>query len=114
MQLNHLNWISGVRMGHAGHGERKESESNFGDDGPSNLGEEVSIVGHKFPKIRFEKISVSTGELVISLKGPIPSLQSGSMEKSDSTDGTDTNVAESAISLREKALLVNLIGKQKE
>lgn len=105
MQLNHLNWISGVRMGHAGHGERKESESNFGDDGPSNLGEEVSIVGHKFPKIRFEKISVSTGELVISLKGPIPSLQSGSMEKSDSTDGTDTNVAESAISLREKSIV---------
>lgn len=70
-QLNHLTWISGVRMG------RVEShlQENLGlekDDGPSNLGEEVSIVGHKFPKIRFENISVSTGYLVMSLRGPLP------------------------------------------
>ncbi|CAI5755705.1 unnamed protein product [Candida verbasci] len=72
-QLNHLNWISGVKMGHAGRDDRKvSSTSTLEDDGPTNLGEEVSIVGHKFPKIRFEKISVSTGELVISLNGPIP------------------------------------------
>lgn len=70
-QLNHLNWISGVRMGRAS--ARKGGETqNVEDDGPSNLGEEVSIVGHKFPKIRFEKISVSTGNIVLSLRGPLP------------------------------------------
>lgn len=70
-QLNHLTWISGVRMGRTG----SHLQENLGvekDDGPSNLGEEVSIVGHKFPKIRFEKISVSTGHLVMSLRGPLP------------------------------------------
>lgn len=66
-QLNHLNWISGVRMGNA-------NQTAADDDGPSNLGEEVSIVGHKFPKVRFEKISVSTGYLVVSLRGPLPSV----------------------------------------
>lgn len=72
-QLNHLNWISGVRMGRTT--VRKESSANNEveeEDGPSNLGEEVSIVGHKFPKVRFEKISVSTGHLVLSLRGPLP------------------------------------------
>ncbi|CAK7894284.1 maintenance of telomere capping protein 5 [[Candida] anglica] len=73
-QLNHLDWISGVRMGRstptAAH-SNAESTSLDEESGPSNLGEEVSIVGHKFPKIRFEKISVSTGELIISLRGPI-------------------------------------------
>lgn len=55
---SHLNWISGVRMGRSG------------SDLPVNLGEEVSVVGRKFSKVRFEKISVSTGTLVISLYGP--------------------------------------------
>ncbi|RCK66216.1 Maintenance of telomere capping protein 5 [Candida viswanathii] len=105
MQLNHLNWISGVRMGHAGHGDGKQNESTLEDDGPCNLGEEVSIVGHKFPKIRFEKISVSTGELVISLKGPVPSGQGTSMERSNSTDTTENNAAESAISVRDKSIV---------
>ena len=60
-QLNHLNWISGVRMGHNDSAERKNSSSSFEDDGPTNLGEEVSIVGHKFPKIRFEKYPFPLG-----------------------------------------------------
>lgn len=59
--FNHLDWISGIRIGGA-------SEDPNG--GPLNLGEEVSNVGHKFPKLRFERISVSTGILVISLNGP--------------------------------------------
>ncbi|ODV77657.1 uncharacterized protein CANTADRAFT_27368 [Suhomyces tanzawaensis NRRL Y-17324] len=76
-QLNHLDWISGVRMGRrTGQDHRKDSTNSFeDDDNPSNLGEEVSIVGHKFPKVRFEKISVSTGELVISLRGPAPLIE---------------------------------------
>lgn len=73
-QLNHLDWISGVRMGDFrsdGHNQRGPQvlENVLG---PTNLGEEVSIVGHKFPKLRFEKISVSTGHLVMTLKGPLP------------------------------------------
>lgn len=71
-QLNHLNWISGVRMGRGSTRKGVEGQNVEEDDGPSNLGEEVSIVGHKFPKIRFEKISVSTGNVVLSLRGPSP------------------------------------------
>lgn len=73
-QLNHLTWISGVRMGRAG-SNLQETLGMEKDDGPSNLGEEVSIVGHKFPKIRFENISVSTGHLVMSLRGPLPASE---------------------------------------
>lgn len=71
-QLNHLNWISGVRMGRKAPRIGADTQTIEDDDGPSNLGEEVSIVGHKFPKIRFEKISVSTGHIVLSLRGPMP------------------------------------------
>lgn len=74
-QLNHLNWIFGVRMGSkfviTDNINSVEGSSN---DGPANLGEEISIVGHKFPKIRFEKISVSTGHIILSLKGPLPAI----------------------------------------
>ncbi|KAK6462707.1 hypothetical protein DFJ63DRAFT_170279 [Scheffersomyces coipomensis] len=90
-QLNHLDWISGVRMGRAGHVPHRNAngivsgkDSDDGViDGPSNLGEEVSIVGHKFPKVRFERISVSTGELVLSLRGPVPSPNEKEKDKSD-------------------------------
>lgn len=80
-QLNHLNWISGVRMGRLTTG-RKGSKDGLTeeDDGPSNLGEEVSIVGHKFPKLRFEKISVSTGELIMTLRGPLPNVEQSATE----------------------------------
>ena len=90
-QLNHLDWISGVRMGRAGHdSQRKDSSNSFDEeDGPSNLGEEVSIVGHKFPKVRFEKISVSTGELVVSLRGPIPNIETSVPDKVATTDIID-------------------------
>lgn len=76
-QVNHLDWISGVRMGESGTNRQEaHSHSAFGNSlGPSNLGEEVSIVGHKFPKLRFEKISVSTGHLVMTLKGPLPKVE---------------------------------------
>lgn len=82
-QLNHLDWISGVRIGRAGRASGKDQNVNttIDEDGPSNLGEEVTIVGHKFPKVRFEKISVSTGELVISLKGPAPYVENSRTDK---------------------------------
>ncbi|ANB14882.1 Mtc5p [Sugiyamaella lignohabitans] len=73
---SHLDWIAGVRMGRAAFDPPFDtsirSDYFLGGDSsnPGNLGEEVSIVGHKFPKVRFEKISVSTGECIITLKAP--------------------------------------------
>ena len=72
LSSNHLSWIAGVRIGPSHDRRGTSSSSLFDEDGPANLGEEVSIVGHKFPFVRFEKISVSTGELVITLKGVVP------------------------------------------
>ncbi|KAH3661832.1 hypothetical protein OGAPHI_006010 [Ogataea philodendri] len=67
-QFNHLNWIAGIRIGQSA---VEQLDVKVGDSSlPANLAEEVSNVGHKFPKIRFERISVSTGNLVISLNGP--------------------------------------------
>lgn len=69
---NELKWISGVRLG-------AHSSSMQPSELPNNLGEEVSVVGHRFPKVHFEKISVSTGKLVISLNGLVsPVLDSDS------------------------------------
>lgn len=64
-KVNHLTWLSGVKMHH------DDSPNDFFEVSTlQNLGEEVSSVGHKFPKIIFEKISVSTGILVLTLNGP--------------------------------------------
>lgn len=63
--IDHLNWLSGVKM------NRQDTPNDlFEDIKLQNLGEEVSSIGHNFPNIVFEKISVSTGELVLTLKGP--------------------------------------------
>lgn len=70
---DHLNWISGVRIGRSAFApplQTQNPNSLIVDSSPGNLGEEVSVVGHKFPKVKFEKISVSTGTLVFSLNGP--------------------------------------------
>lgn len=73
-EFNHLNWISGIKIGQSAfQGISSDPNSaTFGDSSnqPLNLGEEFSNVGHKFPKLRFERISVSTGVLVLSLSGP--------------------------------------------
>lgn len=83
-QRNHLDWISGVRMGGGklSTSDNIDPAANDGprSDGPANLGEEVSIVGHKFPKIRFEKISVSTGHIILSLRGPMPAITKQTQE----------------------------------
>lgn len=63
--VNHISWLSGVRMNHS-----NSPESIFKERTLQNLGEEVSSLGHKFPKVVFEKISVSTGELIVTLGGP--------------------------------------------
>lgn len=64
-KIDPLQWISGVRM-HSTY----SSHDFFEQSRLNNLGEEVSSVGHKFPRIIFERISVSTGELVLTLNGP--------------------------------------------
>ncbi|AET39344.1 Mtc5p Ecym_4280 [Eremothecium cymbalariae DBVPG len=63
--FNHLDWVSGVKMNHSDCPHDFFSKSTL-----QNLGEEVSQVGHKFRRITFERISVSTGELVLTLNGP--------------------------------------------
>ncbi|KAG5420935.1 hypothetical protein I9W82_000025 [Candida metapsilosis] len=114
-QFDHLNWISGVRMGHAGDGDRKNS-SVYGDsESPSNLGEEVSIVGHKFPFVRFEKISVSTGDLVISLRGPIPVQNSKPTDHRKSVDSAENSrLALTAVNSTRDKSLVSEDGKETE
>jgi WD40 repeat protein len=72
---SHLDWISGVRIGRSAFAAPFDASMGADfipsdDMTPANLGEEVGIVGHKFPKVHFEKISVSTGECIISLAGP--------------------------------------------
>lgn len=86
---NNLDWISGVRMGHAGHGSNRDGEL-----GPLNLGEEVSIVGHKFPKVRFEKISVSTGDVVLSLVGPVTTKRQNNQPRSISEASNEAAIEE--------------------
>lgn len=63
--VNYITWLSGVRMNNTA-----SSDNIFSERTIQNLGEEVSSIGHKFPKIVFEKISVSTGELILNLNGP--------------------------------------------
>ncbi|KAI5966763.1 uncharacterized protein KGF55_000172 [Candida pseudojiufengensis] len=103
-QLDHLDWISGVRIGHTSRVERKDSSTSIENEGPSNLGEEVSIVGHKFPFIRFEKISVSTGELVISLKGPTVTPEVP-LEKKSSVDSMEIGYLDTVNSTKDKSVL---------
>ncbi|SCU87153.1 LAFA_0E05050g1_1 [Lachancea sp. 'fantastica'] len=64
-RINHLAWVSGVRMHHA-----DSPRGLFDLDKLQNLGEEVTMIGHKFPRVVFEKISVSTGTLTLTLSGP--------------------------------------------
>lgn len=71
----HLQWMAGVRIGRSALTAPFDSSMYsdaelYDENSPSNLGEELSIVGHKFPRTRFEKISVSTGKCIISLNGP--------------------------------------------
>ncbi|CCF56853.1 hypothetical protein KAFR_0B05580 [Kazachstania africana CBS 2517] len=63
--ISHINWLSGIRMN-----DQDSPEDIFEEPKLQNLAEEVSSIGHKFPKIVFEKISLSTGELVLTLNGP--------------------------------------------
>lgn len=80
-RFNHFNWISGIRIGQAafrdGTADPTASAAASADGKFSNLAEEVCAVGHQFPQLRFERISVSTGNLVITLNGPWSSDNAG-------------------------------------
>lgn len=74
-------WVSGIRVGQSAlnPGDSPPSGGNDNDvlhpsDSilPANLGEEISQVGHKFPRIVFENISVSTGDLTITMNAAPP------------------------------------------
>ncbi|KAK9430560.1 WD40-repeat-containing domain protein [Lipomyces doorenjongii] len=69
-KISHLNWLSGVRIGRSAFAKPDDTAAFTEREVPENLGEEVSIVGNKFPKITFEKINVSSGEIVVCLNGP--------------------------------------------
>ncbi|KAK9456851.1 WD40-repeat-containing domain protein [Dipodascopsis uninucleata] len=70
-KISHLNWLSGVRIGRSAFAKPDENTAFNEREGiPENLGEEVSIVGNKFPKIAFEKIDVNSGNIVVCLNGP--------------------------------------------
>ncbi|XBW36342.1 hypothetical protein QEN19_001922 [Hanseniaspora menglaensis] len=76
--IDHLSWLSGVRVDND-NVDNTETIDYFDDDYLDeeedegmyrNLGEEVAIVGKKLHKVSFEKISVSTGDIVVTLNGP--------------------------------------------
>ncbi|KAK9451115.1 WD40-repeat-containing domain protein [Limtongia smithiae] len=70
-KISHLRWLSGVRIGPSAFA-RPDETTEFSNRGavPENLGEEVSLVGNKFPKVTFERIDVGKGEIVVALNGP--------------------------------------------
>ncbi|KAK9459473.1 WD40-repeat-containing domain protein [Lipomyces oligophaga] len=71
-RISHLNWLSGVKVGRSAFHQHNVEPTVFTDQEPvpENFGEEVSMVGNKFPKIDFEQIDVANGKLVVGLNGP--------------------------------------------
>ncbi|KAK9480437.1 WD40-repeat-containing domain protein [Lipomyces japonicus] len=70
-KISPINWLSGVKIGRSAFARPDDSTAfSERETAPVNLGEEVSIVGNKFPKVEFEKISVSDGHIVVLLNGP--------------------------------------------
>lgn len=69
----HLQWISGVRIGQSAFTTPFDQSGAAvvqpSIDTPANLAEEVSLVGHRFPRINFERIAMPKKEVRISLNG---------------------------------------------
>lgn len=59
-QLNPLHWMKGVRLGN-------RLEWN---QGPESLGEELALVGQKFPKIKYDAVNVASRKCTVALYGP--------------------------------------------
>ncbi|KAI5778688.1 hypothetical protein EDC01DRAFT_673029 [Geopyxis carbonaria] len=76
IEMNPITWMKGVKI------SRKVSENaalgnpsrstDFGLswDAPENLGDEISFVGEKFPKVNFEKVNIAARTCTVSLTGP--------------------------------------------
>ncbi|RPB01839.1 hypothetical protein L873DRAFT_1827113 [Choiromyces venosus 120613-1] len=80
-EINPITWMKGVKIGRRIPGSGGESEGSrnstrgsglfgIGWDGPETLGDEISLVGVKFPKINFEKVNIAARTCTVSLTGP--------------------------------------------
>ncbi|PWW78421.1 hypothetical protein C7212DRAFT_182250 [Tuber magnatum] len=80
-EINPITWMKGVKIGRRIPGSGGESEESrnstkggglfgIGWDGPETLGDEISLVGVKFPKINFEKVNIAARTCTVSLTGP--------------------------------------------
>ncbi|KAG0636327.1 hypothetical protein HOY80DRAFT_891559 [Tuber brumale] len=80
-EINPITWMKGVKIGRRIPGSGGESEESrnstrgnglfgVGWDGPETLGDEISLVGVKFPKINFEKVNIAARTCTVSLTGP--------------------------------------------
>lgn len=78
VEINPITWMKGVKIA------RKVSENGLdasrtsarsGDfsvvwDTPENLGDEIALVGSKFPRVNFEKVNIAARTCTVSLTGP--------------------------------------------
>jgi len=80
-EINPITWMKGVKIGRRIPGSGGESEDSrnstrgsglfgVGWEGPETLGDEISLVGGKFPKINFEKVNIAARTCTVSLTGP--------------------------------------------
>ncbi|KAF3078166.1 hypothetical protein TWF569_003344 [Orbilia oligospora] len=89
--MNPIQWMKGIKMQHRGDGvfglggnsdedQKLENSSNFdlnikptftfGWTGPESLSDEITLVGLRFSKIRFDKVNVNNRTCLMSFSGP--------------------------------------------
>lgn len=80
-EINPITWMKGVKIGRkipASGGESEGSRNStsrsglfgIGWEAPETLGDEISLVGVKFPKINFERVNIAARTCTVSLTGP--------------------------------------------
>lgn len=80
-EINPITWMKGVKIGRRVAVNSVESEGRRNSTGrsglfgvgweiPETLGDEISLVGVKFPKINFEKVNIAARTCTVSLTGP--------------------------------------------
>lgn len=80
-EINPIAWMRGVKIGRkipVSGGEGEGGKNSTGRSGlfgigwevPETLGDEISLVGVKFPKILFEKVNIAARTCTVSLTGP--------------------------------------------
>ncbi|KAF3905192.1 hypothetical protein AA313_de0208489 [Arthrobotrys entomopaga] len=89
--MNPIQWMKGIKMQHRGDGvfglgealdNDKETEDTdtfplslkptfkFGWTGPESLSDEITLVGLRFSKIKFEKVNINNRTCLLSFSGP--------------------------------------------